>query len=95
MGFFGFRKNEFGDMTGNFWLGLEKIHQLARPGNGAKLRREFKRPVRYGTLYYAKYSSFSILSEADGYRLAVGGFTGNVQDSFGSNHNNKKFSTFD
>ena len=49
-----------------------------------------------GTWYYAEYSTFRVLSEADNYTLQVGGFSGNASnDAFGFHHNVEKFSTFD
>ena len=84
----------FGDLDGNFWLGLEKIHQLAAPGKGAKLRVDVK-PVRYpGVSQHAEYSRFEIGDESDGYRLRIGGYTGNAGDHL-AYHDNMKFSTND
>ena len=38
--------------------------------------------------YYAEYSTFRVLSEADNYKLQVGGYSGNANyDAFGF-HNN-------
>ncbi len=31
-------KRGFGNITHNYWMGLDNLHQLAGPGNGAKLR---------------------------------------------------------
>ncbi|XP_059155727.1 ficolin-1-like [Physella acuta] len=84
-------KNGFGDFTsGNFYLGNENIHLLTsnRP---TELRVDM---IFSGTKYFAKYSSFSISSETDGYRLHVGGYTGDAGDSLGY-HNGAMFSTFD
>ncbi|XP_065063779.1 fibrinogen-like protein A isoform X2 [Rhopilema esculentum] len=82
----------FGDPSGNFWLGLDKLHELAKPGAGAKLRVDMK--VRTGESYYAEYSKFEVENEAASYRLNVSGFTGNVQDSF-TYHNGFKWTTYD
>eukprot|EP00795_Rhopilema_esculentum_P002276 gene2276-17889_t len=87
-------RNGFGDMSRNFWLGLEKIHQLALPGRGATLRVEFKH-VNFGNrLFYAEYKDFSISAESDGYRLNVGEYSGDGADSL-INHNGMRFTTFD
>ena len=49
-----------------------------------------------GNWYYAEYSTFRVLSEADNYTLQVTGFSGNASgDAFGYGHNGGKFSTFD
>ena len=87
-------KNGFGDMNGNFWLGLEKLHKLAAPGKGAILRVDVKHMTYPNELKYAKYNTFEISNEADGYRLQVGGYTGNAGDSM-QRHNGCKFTTKD
>jgi len=49
-----------------------------------------------GNWYYAEYSTFKVLSEADNYTLLVGGFSGNASyDAFAEYHNGAQFSTFD
>jgi len=48
-----------------------------------------------GKWYYAKYSTFRVLSEANNYKLQVDGFSGNAgTDAFG-HHNGQQFSTID
>ena len=48
-----------------------------------------------GNWYYAEYSTFRVLSEANNYKLQVGGYSGNAGfDAFGL-HNGQQFSTFD
>ena len=86
-------KNGFGNLNGNFWLGLEKLHQLAAPGKGAILRVDLNHSDLPG-LRYAEYSLFEISSESDGYRLTIGGYSGNAGDSL-AYHNNIKFTTKD
>ena len=87
-------KNGFGDLNGNFWLGLEKIHKLAGPGKGAILRVDVKDKSKPNELKYAEYSKFEISNEADGYRLTVGGYSGDAGDSL-SYHSGRKFTTQD
>ncbi|XP_065063905.1 fibrinogen-like protein 1 [Rhopilema esculentum] len=87
-------KQGFGEMSGNFWLGLEKIHKLVPPGRKARLRIELKHILDRSKLYYAEYEDFSISDEADGYRLHVGTYRGNAGDSLGYS-SNRKFSTYD
>ncbi|XP_065063778.1 ficolin-2-like isoform X1 [Rhopilema esculentum] len=82
----------FGDPSGNFWLGLDKLHELAKPGAGAKLRVDMK--VRTGESYYAEYSKFEVENEAASYRLNVSGFTGNVRDSL-AYHSGNRWTTYD
>ncbi|XP_041934272.1 microfibril-associated glycoprotein 4-like [Alosa sapidissima] len=85
-------KNGFGHAAGEYWLGLEAIHRLTAKGN-YELRvdmEDFK-----GNKAFAKYSSFSICNELDGYRLTVSGFqNGGAGDSL-TYHNEQKFTTFD
>ena len=47
-----------------------------------------------GESRYAKYSTFSVGSSADKYRLTVGGYSGNAGDSL-RRHNNRQFTTKD
>ena len=86
-------KNGFGDLNGNFWLGLDKLHLLAGPSKGAILRVDL-RHMDWPYMIYAEYSTFEIASEADGYRLKVEGYLGNATDSL-ANHNGQTFSTKD
>ncbi|XP_059163794.1 fibrinogen-like protein A [Physella acuta] len=84
-------KNGFGDFSsGNFYLGNENIYLLTSK-NKTELRVDM---IFRGTNYFAKYSSFNISSEADGYRLHVNGCTGNTVDRLAA-HNGMMFSTFD
>ena len=87
-------KNGFGDPNGNFWLGLEKIHKLASPGRGAILRVDIKHFNNPDSVRYAEYSVFEIQSESDGYKLKVGGFSGDAGDAL-AYHNGRMFSTKD
>ncbi|KAL2102878.1 hypothetical protein ACEWY4_002046 [Coilia grayii] len=85
-------KNGFGHATGEYWLGLEAIHLLT-----AKTKHELRVDLEdfEGNKAFAKYSSFSICNELDGYRLTVSGFqNGGAGDSL-AYHNEQKFSTFD
>ena len=84
----------FGDASGNYWLGNDLLSQLTA-NNRYKLR--FDLLQRYtGNWYYAEYSTFRVLSEADNYTLQVGGFSGNASfDAFRQHHNGEQFSTID
>ena len=87
-------KNSFGNLEGNYWIGLEKLHAIAAPRRGAMLRVDVRHQSEPNTTYNAKYSTFEVGNEADGYRLKIGGYQGNAGDSFAV-HNGMKFSTFD
>ena len=88
-------KNGFGDPQGNYWLGLERLHHLARPGKGAILRVELQHRFFLGKMkYYASYSTFEIENEENHYRIRVSGYSRNAGDLL-SQHNGMKFSTKD
>ena len=84
-------ENGFGALTGEFWLGLSKIHRLTQAGLNT-LRVEvgdFE-----GNSYYAQYSTFSIGDASTEYRLSVSGYNGTAGDSL-TYHNGSSFSTRD
>ena len=87
-------KEGFGDINGNYWLGLEKLHMLAAPGKGAILRVNMSHREATHTWRHATYSLFEISSESDGYRLTVGGYSGDAGDSL-TFQSGMKFSTKD
>ena len=66
-------KHGFGPVTGEFWLGLDKIHRLTSSGN-------YKLSVDLedfdGNTHYAQYVSFKVGSEAEKYQLSIGNYEG-------------------
>ncbi|KAL3968191.1 granzyme A [Sarotherodon galilaeus] len=85
-------KTGFGNAAGEYWLGLENVFYLTQ-------RKRYELMVNMedfdGNKVFARYSSFSIDGESDGYRLNVSGFTdGGAADGL-SYHNGQKFTTFD
>ncbi|XP_055624860.1 microfibril-associated glycoprotein 4-like [Toxorhynchites rutilus septentrionalis] len=85
-------KDGFGSLDGDFWLGLENIHQItyAGPYELAVVVENFM-----GEIATARYSSFALAGEAEFYKLAkLGSYNGTAGDSL-SYHVNSKFSTFD
>ncbi|CAB3990904.1 Hypothetical predicted protein, partial [Paramuricea clavata] len=84
-------KNGFGDLNGNFWLGLNRIHRLTKSGQNV-LRVDLMDWTN--DTAYAKYGSFSVASESDGHRLNLGNFSGNAGDSL-AYHNGMNFTTYD
>ena len=66
-------KYGFGDLNGNFWLGLNKLHRLTKSGHNV-LRVDLTDWT--DDTAYVKYGSFSVASESSGYRLNVGGYSG-------------------
>ena len=84
-------ENGFGNLTGEFWLGLSKIHRLTKEGSNT-LRvdlGDFE-----GNTSYANYSTFNVSDGSTEYILTVGGYSGTAGDSLAS-HNGYRFSTRD
>ena len=63
-------------MTGNFWLGNEKLHLLTS-NRTYTVMFELKRNGD-DTKYYATYSTFKIANEEEKYRITISGFSGIV-----------------
>ncbi|XP_078492833.1 ficolin-2-like [Ciona intestinalis] len=84
-------QEKFGNLSNEFWLGLENLHALTSNGS-YELRVELEDCEN--DRRYAKYSSFAIGSGEQQYRLTVSGYSGNAGDSL-SFHNGNSFSTFD
>ena len=64
----------FGNLTGEFWLGLDKIHRLTTSTTQTFLRVDMMDSG--GRHAYAKYKNFSVASESHSYKLNVGNFSG-------------------
>ena len=84
-------KNGFGWLSGDGWLGLEKIHRLTKQ-NSAELLIYLR--DKDGKYYYPQYKTFQVGSEATKYQLKIGNFTGDDGDSLSFSHN-AQFSTYD
>lgn len=85
-------KQGFGNIAGEYWLGLDKIYELtsARLHELRIEMEDFKEMKKF-----AHYDLFSIASEEHGYALRVlGQYDGDAGDSL-SYHAGMKFSTFD
>ena len=83
----------FGDLTGNLWEGLDKIHAMA--GNALYntqlhvYMESFEDESRE-----VMYSSFTVADASTGYLMTVSGYSGDAGDSMGY-HNGMRFSTND
>ena len=66
-------ENGFGDLTGEFWLGLSKIHRLTKEGsNTLKVDLgDFEKNIAH-----ANYSTFNVSDGNTEYTLTVGGHSG-------------------
>ncbi|XP_077965532.1 microfibril-associated glycoprotein 4-like [Styela clava] len=85
--------NGFGNTIGEFWLGLENIHQMLK-GKTFELRVDME--DWEGNKAYAKYGTFSIGDSSTNYRLTVGQYSGNAGNSLGdAQHQRRPFTTKD
>ena len=64
-------KHGFGNLSGEFWLGLDRIHRLTLDNN-SMLRVDME--DFEGESAYAEYSLFGVRSEHDKYRLILGSY---------------------
>ena len=65
-------KRGFGNLNGEFWLGLDKIHRLTKTRN--KLRVDLEDTT--GNTVYAEYDMFAVTSERTKYQLSLGAYSG-------------------
>ena len=83
----------FGNLTTEFWYGLEEIHCLTQRGQW-EMRVDYQKNDK--TWSYLHYNQFSVGSASEEYPLTVGGFTGVGTDLFALGPlNGMKFSTPD
>ena len=66
-------KRGFGDLKGEFWLGLDKIHRLTKSSSN-KLRVDLE--DFDGKTAFAEYNSFGVADEENKYRLSLGSSSG-------------------
>uniref|UniRef100_A0ACB8FQX7 Uncharacterized protein n=1 Tax=Sphaerodactylus townsendi TaxID=933632 RepID=A0ACB8FQX7_9SAUR len=89
-------KNGFGNLSGEFWLGNDKIHLLTKTKE-MQLRIELE--DLNGVREYAKYEQFYVANEFLKYRLSISGYSGTAGDALHFskryNHDQKFFTTPD
>ena len=68
-------KNGFGDLNGEFWLGLDKIYRLTNKKCN-RLRVDLEETT--GNTAYAEYDMFAVTNETTKYKLILGTFSGIV-----------------
>ena len=66
-------KAGLGDLNGEFWLGLDKIHRLTSDNNSMPRvdLEDFE-----GNTRFAQYNMFGVTSESDKYNLNLGNYSG-------------------
>ena len=84
----------FGNLTGEFWLGLSKIHCLTASAARSELRVDLRNTASAGSTTYAKYREFGVGNSASKYTLSLVGYTGTAGDAM-TTHSGQKFSTRD
>ncbi|XP_048590523.1 uncharacterized protein LOC5517493 [Nematostella vectensis] len=67
-------KNGIGDLQGEHWLGLDRIHRLTNAVTN-ELRVDMEADA--GETAHTQYGHFSVAAESDKYRLSVGSYNGN------------------
>ncbi|XP_028411120.1 microfibril-associated glycoprotein 4-like [Dendronephthya gigantea] len=84
-------KQGFGNLSGEYWLGLDKIHMMTNI-----LENELRIDMEdtSGNTTYAHYDSFNVSSENEKYKLNVGGYHGKAGDNLSYN-DGMAFSTKD
>ena len=67
----------FGDLTGEFWLGLDKIHLLTK----TPVRIRFDLGAPDGTNKFAAYQGFTIAGADQKYKLTTGTYIGKCTEA--------------
>ena len=84
-------KDGFGNPKSEFWIGNEALHKLTSQINYTLIIEMWDKENKY---WVARYDTFKLSSESEGYRLTVGGYHGNATDAMHYS-NNVAFSTAD
>ena len=84
-------KNGFGNLTGEFWLGNDKIHELTKRKD---MMIRFDLEDVKGAKAYAEYAHFYVNDEDSDYKVHVNSYSGTAGDSFGKT-NGLRFTTID
>ena len=67
-------KRGFGNLNGEYWLGLDKIYRLTKLKNTLRVDLEDTK----GKRAYAAYEMFAVASERAKYKLNLGKYSGNL-----------------
>ncbi|XP_052895725.1 angiopoietin-related protein 1-like [Anopheles moucheti] len=83
----------FGNLDGEFWLGLERISSIVNDGRQWEIMFWLKN--LQGVAMYSKFTKFSLGNATEQYILKqIGPYTGNAGDSI-TRHVGNKFTTYD
>uniref|UniRef100_G1MQU7 Soluble scavenger receptor cysteine-rich domain-containing protein SSC5D n=1 Tax=Meleagris gallopavo TaxID=9103 RepID=G1MQU7_MELGA len=87
-------KYGFGNVRGDYWLGTEYIHQIAKQ---KVYQVRFVIQDASNNIRFAEYNLFSLDDESQGYRLRLGSYAGTAGDAMSASttHDNMKFSAKD
>ena len=66
-------KNGFGNLNGEFWLGLDKIHRIT---TATKNELRIDMEDTSGNTKYAEYDLFAVTSGKQKYQLSLGAYAG-------------------
>jgi len=70
-------KTGFGNVSGEYWLGLEKIHRLTKERSRLRVDLEdFD-----GETAYAEYDLFAVGDEGSKYKLSIGNYSGRYNNN--------------
>ncbi|KAK7090977.1 fibrinogen C domain-containing protein 1-like isoform X2 [Littorina saxatilis] len=82
-------RDGFGKLTGNYWLGLHKVHALTTAVD-MSMRLEMYN-AQYDLLH-GQYDVFRVAGASHNYRLTVAGHSGNAASTIASDSNGQQFS---
>jgi len=83
-------KRGFGNLAGEVWFGLDKIHRLTKTRSRLRVDLEDTK----GKTAYAEYEFFGVGDEGSKYKMSLGAYSGTASDSL-SYHRGMAFSTID
>ena len=71
-------KRGFGNLNGEFWLGLDKVNRLTKTKNRLRVDLEDIK----GKTAYPEYDMFAVTSERTKYQLSLGTYSGKFYHFF-------------
>ena len=86
-------KEGFGNVSGEYWLGNEKLYHLTNQ-NQYNMKMDATLWSN-GVKKFATYQTFRVQNEGRNYRLQISGYSGNTEIDHWAYHNGQEFSTRD